>query len=362
MVRGIRTRWRRFAFAKVFGGCDRYCALLPLHQARVCVAVFAGQSILLSMGKHRKRQASRSPTWASLKVAGLSERHVLMAQELGLEAQSIQSRFHETRSSSDLLLLEWIEDVFLEKFGRCFPVDDSATPALQAEHPADDIFTVDEQKIMNDYLSDNEIVPGSDDEPDWYGEVGRLIEEAEKRTPVTRGEIAKEDLSMLRRQDQFRKAARLLTTKLAEMSAVKKVVLFGSVALPLWKEVPPHARLHARRIKVFHECRNIDLAVWVSTPSIADTIRRAHSSVVKELLDNEVHFGIAHHFFSTHLIDDVTGKYHGMVCHFGQCPKRKVECQVPGCGEHQFVRVLPGFRLKPERLHMLNSQVLFERT
>lgn len=74
-------------------------------------------------------------------------------------------------------------------------------------------------------------------------------------------------------------------------------------------------------------------------------------------------FEIAHHFFSTHLIDYVTGKYHGMVCHYGQCPKRQKEvCRVPGCGEHKFVRVLPGFRLKPERLHTHNSQVLFERT
>jgi hypothetical protein len=347
----------------VFGGSDRFCALLPIHQARVCVAVFAGQSTLLSMGKHRKRHASRTPTWSSLKVAGLSERHVLMAQELGLEAKNIQNRFHETRSSSDLLLLEWIEDVFLEKFGRCFPVDESALPALQAEHPSDDIFPIDEQKIMNDYLYDHAIVAGSDDEPEWYGEVGRLIEEAEKNTPVTRGEIAREDLCMLRRQDQFRKAARLLTKKLADMPPVRKVVLFGSVALPLWKEVPMHSRMHSRRIKIFHECENIDLAVWVSTPSIAATIRRAHSAVVNELLDNEVHFEIAHHFFSTHLIDDLTGKYHGMVCHYGQCPKRQKEvCRVPGCGEHKFVRVLPGFRLKPERLHTHNSQVLFERT
>ena len=312
------------------------------------------------MGRHRKRHSSRTPTWSLLKEGGLSERHVLMAQELGLEAKSIQNRFYETRSSPDLLLLEWIEDVFLEKFGRCFPVDESAMPALQAEHPSDDIFPINEEKIINDYLYDQAIVPGSDDEPDWYGEVGGLIEEAEKRTPVTRGEIAREDRSMLLRQDQFRKAARLLSKRLADMPAVRKVVLFGSVALPLWKEVPPHSRLRARRIKIFHECQNIDLAVWVSTPSVADTIRRAHSAVVNELLDNEVHFGIAHHFFSTHLIDHATGKYHGMVCHYGQCPKRKEECRVPGCGEHKFVRVLPWFRLKPERLHMHNSQVLFE--
>ena len=275
------------------------------------------------MGKHRKRHSHRTPNWSSLKAEGLSERHVLMAQELGLEAGSIQDRFHETRFSTDILLLEWIEDVYLEKFGRCFPVDESATPESQAEDPSDDIFPIDEDKIMNEYLHDHAIVPGSDDEPDWYENVGRLIEEAEKNSPVTRGEIAGEDRLMLLRQDQFRKAARLLAERLADMPEVMKVVLFGSVALPLWKAVPLHGRLRSRRIKIFHECRNIDLAVWVTSPSVADTIRRAHSGVVNELLDNDVHFEIAHHFFSTHLIDQATGKYHGMVCHFGQCPKKE---------------------------------------
>ena len=47
--------------------------------------------------------------------------------------------------------------------------------------------------------------------------------------------------------------------------------------------------------------------------------------------------------------------------HFGQCPKGKAECRVPGCGEKKFVRVLELFKLKPERLNSNNSQVLFER-
>ncbi len=51
----------------------------------------------------------------------------------------------------------------------------------------------------------------------------------------------------------------------------------------------------------------------------------------------------------------------GMVCHFNQCPKHKIECRVPGCGAHRFVQILPWFQHKPHRLNEFNSQILFQR-
>jgi hypothetical protein len=50
-----------------------------------------------------------------------------------------------------------------------------------------------------------------------------------------------------------------------------------------------------------------------------------------------------------------------MVCHSNKCPKHKFECQAPGCGVNRFVRILPWFRLKPQRPNEFNSQVLFQR-
>jgi hypothetical protein len=35
------------------------------------------------MGNHRRQHSPRQPSWASLKDQGLSERHVLLAIELG---------------------------------------------------------------------------------------------------------------------------------------------------------------------------------------------------------------------------------------------------------------------------------------
>ncbi|TVR53282.1 MAG: hypothetical protein EA425_03610, partial [Puniceicoccaceae bacterium] len=133
------------------------------------------------------------------------------------------------------------------------------------------------------------------------------------------------------------------------MAEVQQVRLFGSVALPLWKDVPRHSRLRHRKIQVYHECGNIDLAVWVTSPAKADLMRKASSQVVNDLNSKEVYLSIAHHSFSVHLIREKDDRYLGMVCHYNRCPKHKPECSVPGCGAHPFVQILHVFRLKPER-------------
>lgn len=142
---------------------------------------------------------------------------------------------------------------------------------------------------------------------------------------------------------------------------VCEVRLFGSVALPLWKEVSCHSRLRRRGISVYHQCNNIDMAVWVTSPEGANRMRKTCSQVVQELNEREIHLSIAHHTFCLHLVDASEHRYLGMVCHYSQCPKHKPACAVPGCGAHKFVQILPWFRLKPERLDAFNSQILFRR-
>lgn len=296
------------------------------------------------MGKHRKHPREPHTSWPLLKDKGLvTERHVLMAIALGMKADSIQ---HEHRTAEDgkgLLLLEWVEDRHLQAFGTVVSIDENATPEAQQEHPAENSLLPDPGKIIDQYFFDHAIVPGSDDEPDWYEDAGRLIEQSEQDTPVSYGEIYEEDQRMLKHQEDFRKAARLLTRHLADMDEVQKIVLFGSTALPLWKEVPCFSRLRERRIKIYHECHNIDLAIWVTSTARADDMRRLTSHTVNELLDNDVHLSVAHHHFCMHLVDQATGRYLGMVCHYNKCPKQKEACRVPGCGAQKFVQVLPWF-------------------
>ncbi len=314
------------------------------------------------MGQHRRHHRAPHPSWHGLKDQGLlTERHVLMAQALGMKAESILTEHHAAADSKDLLLLEWIEDRHFAAFGTVVPVDENATPDAQQEHPAENTLLPDPLKIIEDYQHQRDLDSEDIDTDSEGEEMDRRIRESEQTTPVSYGEIYEEDQHMLKRQEDFRKAARLLTQKLSIMPEVTKVVLFGSTALPLWKEVPRFQRLRTRHIKIYHECANIDLAIWVTTTSRASDIRKLAPATVNDLLANDRHLSVAQHHFSMHLIDQATGRYLGMVCHYNQCPKHKPACQVPGCGSQKFVQIIPGYQLKPARLKSHNSQTLFVR-
>ena len=56
-----------------------------------------------------------------------------------------------------------------------------------------------------------------------------------------------------RRQQEFRRAAEAVAEELVKLSAVQKVVLFGSVAMPLQKEVPRFREYHCERIACIRE-------------------------------------------------------------------------------------------------------------
>lgn len=297
-------------------------------------------------------------TWRQLKENGtLQERHVQMAVDLGMHVGSIVQEHATAADRSDLLLLEWVEDRFFAKHGHYSPLCNE-TPETQAEHPAENSLLTDHYEAVSKMCYEIGI---REDDDEAFELAGELIEQRERETPVSYGEIYQEDQRMLRRQSDFRNAARLVSKRLAEMPEVQRVCLFGSVVLPLWKEVPYHNRLRQRNIRIFHECANIDMAVWVTSPAKADLMRKACSQVVNDLVSKDIHLSIAHHSFSIHLIQEADNHYLGMVCHYNQCPKHKPECRVRGCGVHPFVQILPWFRLKPGRLNEFNSQILFRR-
>lgn len=312
------------------------------------------------MGVACKKMARRTNihSWKAFKEGGLlQERHVLMAMDLGMSAGSIMQEHALAQDRGDLLLLEWVEDRFFAKHGHYAPISD-ATPENQAEHPAENSLLTDHDEAISKMCYEMGI---REDDEDAFELAGELIERRERETPVSLGEIRDEDQRMLRRQNGFRNAARAVTEHLAAMPEVQDVRIFGSVALPLWKEISYHQRLRRKNIRIYHECANIDLAVRVASPANANLMRKACSQVVNDLNEQDIYLHIAHHTFSIHLIDHADSRYLGMVCHFNKCPKHKFECRVPGCGRNRFVQILPWFRLKSQRLNEFNSQILFQR-
>ena len=172
-------------------------------------------------------------------------------------------------------------------------------------------------------------------------------------------EIASQNRYLLRAQDNFQIAAEYLAEAFSELDAVEKVVLFGSVALPLKKEVPQFSAYRRYGIEVWHECMDVDLAVWLGDLSVLKQLQRTRGQTLNRLLQ-EKNIGVAHHQVDVFIMEPVTDRYLGRLCNFGTCPKGKMDCHEPGCGKPLFLRQISGFKLKPQALAAKNCRVLFE--
>lgn len=187
------------------------------------------------------------------------------------------------------------------------------------------------------------------------------MRELHRHAPVTQAEVDKHNRLMLARQQNFRRAAEAVAQALAGQPAVQKVVLFGSVALPLRKEVPRRApRLRRARIAVWHECNDVDLAVWLSELSGLSALRRLIARTVQTL---PVSFGggVPHHAVDVHILEPGTNRYRGRLCIYSQCPNYKPECYVAGCGAVPFLQQFRDYEFDPRALALDRSVTLFSR-
>jgi hypothetical protein len=172
-------------------------------------------------------------------------------------------------------------------------------------------------------------------------------------------EIQDENQDMARRQEQFRIAAKYVADSLLNIPEVQKVVLFGSVAKPLEKEVPRFRKFRRAGITVLHECQDADVAVWISDLRCLKAIQKARSQALNNLFA-ERQIGVAHHQVDIFVIEPNTNRYLGRLCVFGSCPKGKDKCRVPGCGEYKFLQQHEGFRFESKDLDDETNVVLFE--
>ena len=121
---------------------------------------------------------------------------------------------------------------------------------------------------------------------------------------------------MLRRQEQCRIAAKHIAGRLSSIPEVQKVVLFGSVARSLGKEVPRFHKFRRAGVANSHECQDIDMAVWVSDLSRSKAIQKARSEALNSLLVDE-QIGVAHHQVDIFVMEPRTDRYLGRLCIFG---------------------------------------------
>jgi len=178
---------------------------------------------------------------------------------------------------------------------------------------------------------------------------------------LTWKEIEEQDKLMLSRQKRFRVAADCVASAFARIPAIQKVVLLGSVAVPLKKEVPRFREFKREGVEVFHECKDIDLAVWLSDLGVLRVLQKARSSALNDLL-REKNIGVAHHQVDVFIMEPETDRYLGRLCDCAKCPKGTDDCLVPGCGEVRFLKQHRKFVFDPKTLQPQNSIVLFSRT
>ena len=165
---------------------------------------------------------------------------------------------------------------------------------------------------------------------------------------------------MLDRQAQFRLAADAVTAALSGIPEVAAVALIGSVARPLWREAPRFRPFRDWDVPVWHECKDVDLAVWLDRLDRLQTLNRARNMALHQLFE-EKQIGVAHHQVEIFILQGEANVYRGRLCPFSHCPKGKRECLVPGCGREPFLQQHAGFTFWPDALAPDRIMHLYDR-
>lgn len=166
-----------------------------------------------------------------------------------------------------------------------------------------------------------------------------------------------ENRRMLARQREFRITADVAAAALARFAEVEAVAVIGSVARPLWKEAPRFSR----RLMIWHECGDLDLAVWLDHQNRLGEMRRALALALCRAMEAGKGISTANHQVDAFLFAAGTKTYLGRLCHFAECPKRKIQCEVPGCGAVPHNRIIPDFVPAPDILDGVEDAMLYRR-
>jgi hypothetical protein len=311
--------------------------------------------------------AHRATEWAEAKKrCRLSDEAMQMAKELGISPHGLIKNIPAKSESWKHPVEAWVRDLYCKRFGdrrpdlhpqrpegRTVPPKATlVTEVAKPDQPARNIMREAEEALWN-RLENDELDPET---------LSHEMQQLEWSTSVSDGEIEEQTQALFKRWQTFREAATAVAAALAQVPTVGKVMLFGSVAAPLKKEVPRFRRLRRAGVEVWHECNDVDLAVWVSDLAHLHELKRAAVQALNEWQAARPHSpGVAHHQVDIFLIEPGTNRFRGNLCHYSQCPKGKPECKVPGCGAQPFLQLYKGFRLDPGALYGEHNAVLFER-
>ena len=312
----------------------------------------------MGMGKKGSKQTD---DWLDAKRrCRLSDEEVRMARKLGFKPRGLIKNIPAKSQPWKAPVREWIRGLYAKRFGKARDPDldrgkrgSSRLPTQTAPDPPP------HEDLLPQYDTVNEepyFVRESDGRIFSLEQAGQYLEEwdpgkeldeedslnldeidFEDDFEASQREIDSKDRHMLRRQKQFRMAAEAVAATMSQLPAVEKIAVFGSAACALEREVPRFREFRRARIEPWHECKDVDLAVWVSNLDHLKALQKARSRALNELMADR-NIGVAHHQVDVFLLEPGTNRCLGRLCCFGQCPKGKKECLVEGCGRTRLLR------------------------
>lgn len=178
---------------------------------------------------------------------------------------------------------------------------------------------------------------------------------------MRRGKIEEQNRYLLERQRQFRLAADIVAKAWMAFPEVHAIAVIGSVARPLRKETPRFSEFRRERVEVWHECGDLDLALWIESQRRLGELRRAGERALRRAYEAGAGMSVVGHQLDVFLFEPGSDRYLGRLCSFSQCPKGKRDCLVPGCGETPFNKRVADFEPHADLLATAAYAMLYKR-
>jgi len=326
-----------------------------------------------------EKSSKRDALWIEAKRrCRLNQEDIRMAKEMGLAPRSLIKNIPAKTQEWKMPVKDWIREMYQKRQQQAAKTQASTKQAgctansyaaEERERAGSDGFALGRSEPVADsdrrhVLDQDEPsrgyadpLPADPDEENVWDEDGRM-RGGESRP--SEQEITAQDQAMLRRQSNFRLAAAAVAAAFSRLAAVEKIVLFGSVAVPLEKEIPRFREYRRHRSAVWHECKDVDLAVWMSNLDHLRHLQRARSSTLNEVYQKQS-VGVAHHQVEVFIMEPKTDHYLGRLCTFTRCPRDKPDCLVTGCGDIPYLKQQKGFVFSQAALEADKTTTLFDR-
>lgn len=127
--------------------------------------------------------------------------------------------------------------------------------------------------------------------------------------------IESQNAYLLKQQRDFRAAADIVTDAWSAFPEVAAIGVIGSVAKPLWKEIPRFREFRRAGIEVWHECHDLDLAVWLDRLDRLADLRRTAAVTMRRAYEAGTAPGVADQQFDVFLFEPGSDRYLGRLCH-----------------------------------------------